>query len=68
MIGANPSFYMDQQLGALSATPGAITPEAVAEYKRVFTPLTIHGSCEDFRASEGIDLEMDAAAERRAGK
>jgi haloacetate dehalogenase len=43
-------------------------PRAWAEYQRCFTPAMIHASCEDYRASAGIDLEhdrADRAAERR---
>ena len=35
-------------------------PAALAEYKRCFrNPQTIHAVCEDYRATFGIDLEMD---------
>ena len=40
---------------------------ALAEYVRCFTPKTIHGSCEDYRAGAGIDLEQDEA-DHRAGR
>ena len=34
---------------------------ALAEYVRCFTPKTVHGSCEDYRATAGFDLQLDEA-------
>ena len=46
---------------------GYIEPEALAEYERCFgRPDALHASCEDYRASAGIDLEHDRAT-RAAG-
>ncbi len=59
MIGADPAFYLETKLGAWGRTGGAITPEARAEYLRCFTLETIHATCEDYRASAGIDLVHD---------
>jgi haloacetate dehalogenase len=62
MIGCDPLFFLDQIFAILNKTPGAITPEALAEYRRCFVrPDTIHAMCEDYRASAEIDLEMDQA-------
>ncbi len=61
MIGADPAYYLETKLGAWGRTGGAITPEAHGEYLRCFTPNTIHASCEDYRASAGIDLIHDRA-------
>lgn len=62
MIGADPAFYLQTKLGAWGKTGDAITPEAYAEYLRCFSnPETIHASCEDYRASAGIDLAHDRA-------
>ena len=45
--------------------PGAITPEAMVEYRRCFCKSdAIHASCEDYRAAAAIDLEMDEADEK----
>src|SRR3546814_15265009 len=33
----------------------------MAEYKRCTTPEQIHGVCEDYRATVGVDFEMDKA-------
>ena len=39
-----------------------IEPEARAEYMRCFSdPATVHGACEDYRASASIDLDHDDA-------
>lgn len=60
MIGADPDFYLQTKLGAWGRTGDAITHETYAEYLRCFSdPTTIHASCEDYRASAGIDLEHD---------
>jgi haloacetate dehalogenase len=69
MIGADTEFFLDQQLRVLNGTPGALTTEAVNEYKRCFcVPEAIHASCEDMRAAAGIDLEMDESDERAGRK
>jgi haloacetate dehalogenase len=69
MIGADPVAYLRWKLGGWGS--GAASdfrePEAVAEYVAAFSrPEAIHGACEDYRASFGIDLEHDRAA-RAAG-
>jgi haloacetate dehalogenase len=52
----------------LNKTPGAIGSGEMSEYVRAFSnPAAIHTSCEDFRSSAGIDLEMDKSDEQ-AGK
>jgi haloacetate dehalogenase len=38
-----------------------VTPEALAEYVRCYTPDAIHGNCEDYRAGATIDLEHAGA-------
>ena len=59
LIGANPRFYLLKTIGRGSAGLSPFTPEALSEYLRCFTPETIHSSCEDYRASAGIDLAHD---------
>ena len=44
-----------------TAGRGGFDARALAEYRRCFTPATIHAMCEDYRASAGIDLEHDRA-------
>jgi len=69
MIGKDPGFFLDMHFGVQSGTPGALTDEALAEYRRGFCqPETIHATCEDFRASAEIDLEMDEADEKAGRK
>jgi haloacetate dehalogenase len=59
LIGNSVEFYLKSRF---ARSPGAITPEAFAEYFRCFRdPATIHATCEDYRASAGIDLENDEA-------
>ena len=59
LIGNSVEFYLRSRF---ARSPGAITPEAFAEYYRCFRdPATIHATCEDYRASAGIDLENDEA-------
>ena len=61
LIGANLDFYLQHHINKQNKTPGAITPQAYAEYRRCYTPETLHAVCEDYRASASIDLEHDAA-------
>ena len=59
LIGNSVEFYLRSRF---ARSPGAITPEAFAEYLRCFRdPATIHATCEDYRASASIDLENDEA-------
>jgi haloacetate dehalogenase len=48
-----------------TAGRGGFDARALAEYRRCFTPATIHAMCEDYRASAGIDLEHDRADARK---
>ncbi len=47
-----------------TAGRGGFDARALAEYRRCFTPATIHAICEDYRASAGIDLDHDRADAR----
>jgi haloacetate dehalogenase len=69
MIGADPNFFLDEHFEVQNGTPGALTAEALQEYRRCFcTPETIHATCEDFRAAAEIDLDMDEADEKAGHK
>jgi haloacetate dehalogenase len=69
IIGSDAAFFLEEHLKLQSATPGALTDEALQEYKRCFcTPEAIHASCEDFRAAADIDLEMDEEDENAGRK
>ena len=69
MIAAAPIGYLHWKLGGWgTGTMGHIEPAALAEYESCFSqPETIHGACEDYRASAGIDLDHDRAS-RAAGE
>ena len=67
MIRAIPAReFVLRHLGR-SGKPAFFDDRAVAEYVRCFTPKTIHGSCEDYRAAAGIDLKHDEA-DHQAGR
>src|SRR6266403_5629370 len=69
MIGADAAFFLEQHFELQSGTSGALTDEALKEYNRCFcTPDAIHASCEDYRASADIDLEMDEEDEKAGRK
>jgi haloacetate dehalogenase len=70
MIGADREWFLRRKLGQWGRDETAFTDQALAEYIRCFTPATVHASCEDYRASAGIDLGHDRAdldAGRRLG-
>jgi len=68
MIGLDPKFYLEYVFNALNKAPGAIGPDEMNEYIRVFSnDATIHTTAEDLRAAADIDLEMDQADDE-AGK
>jgi haloacetate dehalogenase len=60
LIGADLEFYLQTHISKQNKTPGAITTEAYAEYRRCYTPETVHAVCEDYRAAASVDLEHDA--------
>ena len=69
LIGLDPQYFLEVMLSGLNKTPGAITREALSEYRRCFCcTSTIHATCEDFRASADIGLEMDEADDRAGNK
>jgi haloacetate dehalogenase len=69
MIGLDAQFYLQHVFEALNKTPGAIGPDEMDEYLRAFSnPAAIHATCEDFRASADIDLEMDEADDKAGRK
>ena len=61
LIGNNVEFYLKAWCFE-GVYPDAIDSQAFAEYLRCFRdPLTLHASCEDYRAAASIDLDHDAA-------
>ena len=62
LIGADAEYYLRRKIGHWSASSDCFSDEAMAEYIRCFSdPLTIHASCEDYRAAASIDLDHDRA-------
>ena len=60
LIGLDPVYYLRDHLAVQGKTPGAISPEVMAEYIRCYCCLgTIRAVCEDYRAAAGIDLDED---------
>ena len=69
LIGLDPAYYLRDHLAVQSKTPGAVTPEAMAEYIRCYCCNgTIRAVCEDYRAAAGIDLDQDRADEAADNK
>jgi len=61
-MGADPDFYIQKKLAKTKQGLAFFGKEALAEYMRCFrNPATIHAMCEDYRATFGIDLDMDTA-------
>ncbi len=64
LIGLDPGYYLRDHLAVQGKTPGAVTPEAMAEFIRCYCCRgTIRAVCEDYRAAAGIDLDQDRADE-----
>jgi haloacetate dehalogenase len=63
MIGNDPDFFYETCLvGWGAARLSDFDPEMLAEYRRSWRdPAMIHGSCSDYRAAAGIDLQHDEA-------
>ena len=71
MIAAIPAReFVLRHLGR-TGKPAFFDDRAIAEYVRCFTPKTIHGSFEDYRAAATVDLdhdEVDHQAGRKIGR
>jgi haloacetate dehalogenase len=66
MIAGHVPHYVLKRLGRGRRGMKPFAPAAVREYERAFRdPRTIHGTCEDYRASASIDLEHDRKDLRR---
>ena len=69
LISLDPGYYLRDHLAVQGKTPGAVTPEAMAEYIRCYCCKgTIRAVCEDYRAAAGIDLDMDRADDKAGHK
>jgi haloacetate dehalogenase len=69
LINGSPDAYLKYHMGSRSAGLAPFTDEAYAEYLRcIRDPATVHGICEEYRASAGIDMQHereDIAAGRK---
>ena len=66
MINASTEVFIKAHLYAQCKTPGAIVPEAFAEYLRCYRdPDLVHAVCNDYRASVGIDVAIQKAENGR---
>src|SRR5215207_2173853 len=60
LMSADPEFYIKKKLAKTKQGLSFFDEAALAEYMRCFrNPATVHAMCEDYRATFGIDLEMD---------
>ena len=62
LMGADPEYFVRRKLAKTPAGLSFFKPAALAEYIRcIKNPATIHAMCEDYRATVGVDLDMDTA-------
>jgi haloacetate dehalogenase len=62
MISADPEFFIRRKLSKTPQGTNFFDPRALAEYIRcIKNPKTVYGMCEDYRATFGVDLDMDTA-------
>jgi len=60
MMGADPDWFIEKKLAKTKQGLAFFDKQALAEYMRCFrNPETIHAICEDYRATFGVDLDMD---------
>jgi haloacetate dehalogenase len=60
LMGADPDFFITRKLAKTEKGLSFFGKEALAEYMRCFrNPATIHAMCEDYRATFGVDFDMD---------
>ncbi|SDL26595.1 haloacetate dehalogenase [Franzmannia pantelleriensis] len=68
LIEASPADYITRTMGGRHASLAAFDPAVIADYQRCLAqPGAAHALCEDYRASNTIDLEHDRA-DREAGR
>jgi haloacetate dehalogenase len=62
MMDADPEFFILRKLSKTAQGTSFFGSEALADYIRcIKNPATTHAMCEDYRATFGIDLDMDTA-------
>ena len=63
LIGADPEYFLRTVVGKWTE---AVLADTIDHYVAAFTPEVVRGSCDDYRAGAGIDVELDRA-DREAG-
>ncbi len=62
MMSADPEFFIKRKLSKTEQGLSFFEPATLAEYVRcIRNPDTVHAMCEDYRATFGVDLDMDTA-------
>ena len=62
MMSADPEFFIRRKLSKTDQGTSFFDPAALAEYIRcIRNPEVVHAMCEDYRATFGVDLDMDTA-------
>jgi haloacetate dehalogenase len=62
LMGADPEYFIRKKLAKTAQGLAFLDEAALAEYIRcIKNPATIHAMCEDYRATFGVDLDMDTA-------
>ncbi len=60
LMSSDPDFFINFKLARTPAGLSFFGKEALEEYRRCFrNPETVHAMCEDYRATYGVDFEMD---------
>jgi haloacetate dehalogenase len=60
LMGNDPDYFIRRKLAKTEQGLNFFGAEALAEYMRCFrNSATIHAICEDYRATFGVDLDMD---------
>src|SRR5262249_12557621 len=60
LMSADPDFFIEKKLAKTAQGLSFFDPRTLVEYKRYFrNPATVHAMCEDYRATNGVDLAMD---------
>jgi haloacetate dehalogenase len=62
LMGADPEHFIRRKLAKTEQGLSFFDEDALAEWiRQIKNPATIHAMCEDYRATFGIDLDMDQA-------
>jgi haloacetate dehalogenase len=60
LMSFDPDYFIEKKLAKTEQGLSFFRKEALEEYKRCFrNPATVHAMCEDYRATYGVDFEMD---------